>query len=246
MQLYSRFEGQGPVLVLNHGWTMSHRFFERQAPLAKHFRLLFWDLPGHGDSEKRPEGYELADAAVALRELLLVHNVRDAIALGWSMGAQVLWDYFERYGPDPFAHFINVDALPWGDPEKYQVAGVRHSFHRDRYRAARKFIKRMFYQDPGEDTLNGMIEDSLRTPTEIALKYYSQIAECDYRKVFSSLKRPVLSLLGRHGFHPGLAAKLQDLNPRQEILWFEDSGHMPFWEEDHRFNHLLVERFAKK
>ncbi len=245
MQVFSRLEGEGPVLVLNHGWTMSHRFFERQAPLAKHFRLLLWDLPGHGDSEKRPEGYELADAAMALRELVLQYNIRDAIALGWSMGAQVLWDYVERYGTDPFLQFVNVDALPWGDPEEYQLPGVRHSFHRDRHRAARKFIKRMFYREPSEELLQWMIHESLKTPTEIALKYYAQISESDYRKPFASLRRPVLSLLGRQGFHPSHADALQFLNPRQERIWFEASGHMPFWEEAERFNQILIERFAK-
>ncbi|MFO1463526.1 MAG: alpha/beta hydrolase [bacterium] len=246
MQLYSRLEGKGPVLVLSHGWTMSHRFFERQRPLAEHFRLLFWDLPGHGDSEKRPEGYQLGDAASALRELLAQHGIREAVALGWSMGAQILWDYVERFGPEPFTHFVNVDALPWGDPKAYHVPGVTHSFHRDRPRAARKFVKRMFFHKPAAEELEAMVQDSLRTPTEIALKYYGQIAHCDYRRTFAALDRPLLSLMGRHGFHPEQVPELQALHPRQDFVWFERSGHMPFWEEAGPFNQLLLERFAKR
>ncbi len=244
MELFSKLEGRGPTLVFNHGWTMSHRCFARQEALRDRFRLLLWDLPGHGDSEKSEAGYSLADASAALHELLRAAGVDRAVGLGWSMGAEVLWDYARRYGPAPFSAFVNLESVPWGDPARFHVPGVTHAFHRDRPRAARKFVKSMFYHPPEAETLDGMVADSLRTPTLIALKYYAEIAHADYREAFAKLPVPVHSLLARHGFHRDQGPALRDLRPADELVWFEASGHMPFWEEAEAFNAWVTERFG--
>ncbi|MCE9625356.1 MAG: alpha/beta hydrolase [Deltaproteobacteria bacterium] len=244
MQLYSRLEGDGPTLVFTHGWTMSHRFFERQRSLSDRFRILFWDLPGHGDSEKRPEGYSLSDCSQALHELLEERGIKEAVALGWSMGAQVTWDYFRKFGAGPFSHFVNIESLPWGDPDYYRAPDVEKSFYRNRPRAARKFVKAMFHQAPEPTILDWMVEDSLRSPTEIALRYYREIANCDYREIFRHAPVPVVSLLSRYGHHFGRTAEFADLRSHQDWFWFDHSGHMPFWEEPELFNALLAERFG--
>lgn len=245
MKVFYRLEGRGPTLVFNHGWTMSHRFFERQLALTDRFQVLLWDLPGHGDSEKRADGYTLADCSFALQELLASLGLRQVTGIGWSMGAQVLWDFASRFGPGPFSRFVNLEAVPWGDPERFHVAGVTHSFHRDRPRAERKFVKRLFFHPPEPATLEWMVAESLRCPTPIALKYYAEIAHADYRETFRDIPVPVHSVLARHGFHPDQGAKLQELRPQDEVLWFEASGHMPFWEEADKFNAWLAERFSE-
>lgn len=244
MQIYHRLEGRGPTLLFNHGWTMSHRFFERQRALSDRFQVLLWDMPGHGDSEKRESGYTLADCSRALRELLDGLGLQNVIGIGWSMGAQVLWDYEARFGPGPFVGFANLESVPWGDPARYHVAGVTHAFHRDRPRAARKFVKSMFRHPPPAGTLEWMVEESLRCPTSIALPYYAEIAHADYREAFAKIPVPVHSLLARHGFHRDQGPVVQALRPRDELAWFEASGHMPFWEEAESFNAWVAERFG--
>lgn len=244
MEVSYRLEGKGPVLVFNHGWTMSHRFFERQRALSDRFQILLWDLPGHGDSEKRESGYDLADCSRALHQLVTDLGLKQVIGLGWSMGAQVLWDYVARFGATPFIQLVNVEAVPWGDPARYHVAGVTHSFHRDRPRAARKFVKSMFFNPPETDTLEWMVDESLRSPTPIALKYYEEIAHVDYRKIFSEAPMPVHSLLTRHGFHKDQGPKIEGLRPLDELTWFDASGHMPFWEEAEKFNAWVTSKFG--
>jgi len=244
MELFYKLEGRGPTLVFNHGWTMSHRFFERQWALTDRFQVLVWDLPGHGESEKREAGYALEDCAEALRELVKSLGLKDAVGFGWSMGAQVLWDYARRFGAEPFSRFVNLESVPWGDPARFHVPGVTHAFHRDRPRAARKFVKSMFYHPPEAEMLESMVADSLRTPTPIALKYYAEIAHADYREAFAKLPVPVHSLLARHGFHRDQGPALRALRPADELVWFEASGHMPFWEEAEAFNAWVAERFG--
>ena len=45
---------QGPPIVFVHGWTQSQMCWSRQiaGPLAEDFRIVTFDLRGHGMSEK--------------------------------------------------------------------------------------------------------------------------------------------------------------------------------------------------
>ncbi|HKY63928.1 MAG TPA: alpha/beta hydrolase [bacterium] len=244
MQLYYRFEGEGPTLILNHGWVTSHRCFDRQRDLSRRFRLLLWDFPGHGDSEKNPQGYQVEDLSRALRRLVEGEGIEEAVGLGWSMGATVLWDYVRLFGEKPFRAFINVDSLPWADPDHFQVSAVKFSFERNRTHAQRKFIQRMFVQKPEAAVLETMLAESLKCPNEIALRLYADLAATDHRAVFRSIQAPVLSMMGRHGFYAQGVPELLGLRAGQEVQWFENSGHLPFWEEADRFNSLLLDRFA--
>lgn len=86
MTLFHEVRGQGPALVLLHGWAMHAGIF---APLAArlepHFRLHLVDLPGHGRS--RDAGVELTLEAAAAAVAAVVPE--RALWLGWSLGGLV-------------------------------------------------------------------------------------------------------------------------------------------------------------
>ncbi|MCR6686206.1 pimeloyl-ACP methyl ester esterase BioH [Pseudoxanthomonas sp.] len=74
--------GQGPDLVLIHGWALHGGVF---APLvqrlAPRFRLHLVDLPGHGHSRDPDENLDLPAVVSAIAA-----RVPPAIWLGWSLG----------------------------------------------------------------------------------------------------------------------------------------------------------------
>jgi len=77
--------GDGPDLVMLHGWGM-HRGVWRQAAseLAKRFRLHLVDFPGHGEAAAERLDSDLAELATAVAK-----QVPPAAWLGWSMGGLV-------------------------------------------------------------------------------------------------------------------------------------------------------------
>lgn len=83
--MHIEVHGQGPALVLIHGWAMHGGIF---APLvrelAPHFAVHLVDLPGHGLSAEREAVFDPIDCARRIAE-----RVPAATWAGWSLGGLV-------------------------------------------------------------------------------------------------------------------------------------------------------------
>lgn len=94
-----------PWLVMCHGMGLDSR---NLLPLAEHFaaqwRVLLWDMPGHGDSLPIKD-YSMDSFAVALAAVLDAFDVRDAIVMGFSFGG-TLAQYAVRRDPERFRALI--------------------------------------------------------------------------------------------------------------------------------------------
>jgi pimeloyl-[acyl-carrier protein] methyl ester esterase len=74
--------GQGPALVLIHGWAMHSGIFQALRPaLARRATLYLVDLPGHGRSAERDGRLQLAETARRIAQA-----TPPAAWLGWSLG----------------------------------------------------------------------------------------------------------------------------------------------------------------
>jgi len=83
-----------PTLLLLHGNSSSKAVFGQlmESPLARAYRLIALDLPGHGDAQdaRQPErDYTIPGYAAAALEALDALNARDGAVAGWSLGGHV-------------------------------------------------------------------------------------------------------------------------------------------------------------
>lgn len=85
MSLYHERVGEGPDLVLLHGWGMNAAVWEPLRPrLAAHFRVTTLELPGHGASPPATAA-DLDEWVAACLEVA----PPQAHWLGWSLGGQI-------------------------------------------------------------------------------------------------------------------------------------------------------------
>ena len=62
--IYYTDRGEGAPIFLVHGWTMNHKFFERNIPeLSRAHRVVTMDIRGHGHSGKQELNMSLRQAA---------------------------------------------------------------------------------------------------------------------------------------------------------------------------------------
>ncbi|HXP18035.1 MAG TPA: alpha/beta hydrolase [Streptosporangiaceae bacterium] len=83
---YSDTGGEGPAVVLSHGFLMDQSMFEPQvAALAPEFRVITWDERGHGGTPA-PGAFSYWDSAADVLALLDHLGVQRAVLGGMSQG----------------------------------------------------------------------------------------------------------------------------------------------------------------
>jgi pimeloyl-[acyl-carrier protein] methyl ester esterase len=108
LNLYRETRGQGPDLVLLHGWGMNAAVWRGlPADLALGHRLTAIELPGHGGSPFDPAWPGLADWADAC----LAAAPDRAVWLGWSLGGLVALAAARR-APERLAGLVLMTATP--------------------------------------------------------------------------------------------------------------------------------------
>ncbi|MEK6771183.1 MAG: alpha/beta fold hydrolase [Pseudomonadota bacterium] len=100
--------GQGPDLVLLHGWGLHAGVWESlRAPLARRYRLHLVDLPGYGRSRDIDPPTTTEELAAALVQ----QTPAGALWLGWSLGAQIALLAAHR-SPEHVHRLVLVAATP--------------------------------------------------------------------------------------------------------------------------------------
>ncbi len=86
--------GQGPCLVLIHGYTDNLNLWYNQVPeFSKRYRVLTYDVRGFGKTEVRPAAYSMGLFAEDLVELLRALAIPSACVLGYSMGGRIALEF---------------------------------------------------------------------------------------------------------------------------------------------------------
>jgi pimeloyl-[acyl-carrier protein] methyl ester esterase len=90
--LHYEIRGRGRDLVLLHGWSLNLGVWHEPARrLARRFRVISIDLPGHGASDWDPKASTPAAQAWRVHETLSPLTERFSL-LGWSLGGQFALD----------------------------------------------------------------------------------------------------------------------------------------------------------
>jgi pimeloyl-ACP methyl ester carboxylesterase len=104
--------GEGPPLVMLHGLlvgSLASWYFGAAPRLAKHFRVLCYDLRGHGLSGHSAEGYGLRSLGEDLDDLRQEAGPGPVTLVGHSWGALVALRYAIDH-PDRVTRLVLVEA----------------------------------------------------------------------------------------------------------------------------------------
>ncbi len=83
---YTDSGGEGPAVVLSHGFLMDRTMFDQQvAALAPRYRVITWDERGHGDT-RAPGAFTYWDSAADVLALLDYLGIERAVLAGMSQG----------------------------------------------------------------------------------------------------------------------------------------------------------------
>ncbi len=113
VQLYYQDYGDGPPVVLIHGWPLSGRTWEAQVgPLVQAgYRVVTYDRRGFGASSQPWTGYDYDTFAQDLEALLKHLSLEKVTLVGFSMGGGEVARYIGRYGTQRIAGAVFAAAV---------------------------------------------------------------------------------------------------------------------------------------
>ncbi len=118
--LFCRIGGEGPPLLLLHGYPQTHVMWHRVAPeMAKHFTVIIPDLPGYGQSAIPPlsndhSAYSKRSMALAMVELMSALGHETFTLAGHDRGARVSYRMALDH-PEKVERIAVLDILPTRD-----------------------------------------------------------------------------------------------------------------------------------
>jgi 3-oxoadipate enol-lactonase len=89
----------GQLIVLAHGATLDHHSFDAQVPplVEAGYRVLTWDLRGHGESTPLGEAINIAILSDDLKAILDEIGVGQVVLVGHSFGGFVMQEFTHRF-----------------------------------------------------------------------------------------------------------------------------------------------------
>jgi len=245
----------GPPILFIHGWSQSHLCWASQyhSALAEEFRLVAYDLRGHGMSQAplEPEHYSDAtlwadDVAAIIDQLHLDRPV----LVGWSYGGFIICDYVRAHGQDRIgAVDLVAGAVTLGPAAFGTLIGPGFLDHVPDATArdlptnigAMRALVQAFPATPYPPAeVEMLLCSAMVVPAQIRANLVAR--EIDGDDVLGTLKVPVVVSQGRADtvVLPAMAEHVLATCPVAEPSWYEGVGHTPHLEDPERFNRELA------
>ena len=129
LKLHYLAAGQGPAVVLLHGYAETSRLWMPLIPLlAERFTVIAPDLPGIGDSAIPMNGLDMSTAAIRMHALVRSLGFDTAEVAGHDIGLMVAHAYAAQF-PGEVGKLVVMDAfLPGVGPWEavYNSPGIWH------------------------------------------------------------------------------------------------------------------------
>lgn len=248
-------KADGPAIVFIHGWSQSHLCWHRQvdSALGDKFRLIAFDLRGHGMSEAPVQSQHYTDAGLWADDLAAIIEgleLERPVLVGWSYGALVICDYIRVYGQDRIGAIDFVaGAVKLGEATFGTLIGPGFLDHFANATAedlptnihGMRGLVNAFSATPlpcgDRETL---LAASMTVPPRIRASLAAR--EIDYDDVLAALEVPLVVSQGRADTIalPAMADHILAVCSTAQASWYENVGHVPHLEASERFNRELA------
>jgi pimeloyl-ACP methyl ester carboxylesterase len=239
-----RQQGEGPPLLLLHGWPTNSREWRPQVlGLADEFQVVAWDAPGAGQSSDPPEQFRLPDWADVLAAFIQALGLPGVHVGGLSWGGGLALELYRRH-PAVVRSLILLGAYAgWAGSLPAETVEQRLELMERNTHAPPEHWAPALIRTLVADGASGEITDELASiiaelhpaATRIALRAF---AEADLRGVLPQVEVPTLLLYGERDERAPRSVwePLQSTIRGAELVLIPDAGHMVDMEAPDRVN----------
>jgi len=250
--LHHEIHGRGRDLVLLHGWSLNLRVWdELTRELARRFRVIAIDLPGHGGSDWDEAASTPAAQAWRVHETLAPLTERYAL-LGWSLGGQFALDLaaampagIERLAlVSTTPRFLAAPGWPFGTAPAL-LGRLAEQLRRADPQAIDEFCKLQVRGNTPRTAarvlraLRAALRHGRAQPAAL-LHGLERLRNADLRPALSVVRVPTLVIAGAHDriVRPGASRALAALADARYVE-FAGAAHAPFLSHPKRFAEVV-------
>lgn len=215
------------------------------------FRCISMDIRGFGNSSRPIHGYTYDRLADDVHQVIEAFGLDRITMLGHCMGGAIAVRYMTRYKQEHVKNLIlcgaMVPSLVRRSNFNYGVSIdsinelIRDSYN-NRPQMLTQYIDLCFFQFVNEPLANWFLYLGLRTAGYAAIQTAIMFRDS---VLFDDLPKITVSTLILHGVHDhvvpyALAHIMKNGIANSQLIPFEESGHMLFYEEKQKFNQTVM------
>jgi pimeloyl-ACP methyl ester carboxylesterase len=245
--------GKGRTIVLLHGFLGSKEIWQKTTDnLAKSYRVIAIDLPGHGQSECLGYIHQMELMADCVRKLLDSLRLKKYVLIGHSMGGYVALAFAELF-PDSLKGMALINSTALADSLEKK---------KDRERAIKlvKSDKRVYTKNTIKNLFANRnlkyLKDEITFATKIALNTSKQgaVAALEGMKdrpnrdiILGMVEYPVLMIISELDNILPYSSLLEQAHTlrNKHVCYLEYDGHMSFLENPREVN-KSIRKFLRK
>ncbi|WP_130805832.1 alpha/beta fold hydrolase [Senegalia massiliensis] len=256
VEIFYDVQGEGQPIVLIHGWSQNNLAYMQQVEeLKKNYKVISYDLRGHGRSVRTEKGLTLDRFACDLRELIDHLELKEVLLIGWSMGASTTFNYVKNYGVEKVSGIVLFDMTPklLNDDEwnlglwhgKYNIQNALDDMTimcNDFSNFAESFFKRAApYMN--DDMLTEAMKETTKNTPHVMYAMWLAMAYNDYRDILSKMTVPTVIAYGENStlYSKETAAYLNKQIPNSKVVSFENCTHLLVMENPGRATKVIEE-----
>ena len=242
-----RMAGNGPPLVLLHGFLCDSRCWREQLDdLSDEFTVIAWDAPGAGASSDPPESFTIEDWANVLARFIETLGIARAMVCGLSWGGMLAQE-LTRLDPARVERLILADTYA-GWKGSLPPAAVEKRLERCYRDAARpkdevvvEWVPVEFFANASEELtaeMEGVFADFHPRGFRLMAR---ALAETDTTDLLPLIDAPTLLIWGEGDQRSTLevAEQFHKAIPGSQLEVLRDAGHVSNMERPAQFNEAL-------
>jgi pimeloyl-ACP methyl ester carboxylesterase len=241
----------GPEILLIHGFNQSYLSWSKQLndpQLLSEFRMVAFDLRGHGASDKPLEAAAYADDsrwAADVAAVVAAAGLKRPVLTGWSYAGRVITDYLRVSGTANVAGLNFVAAVLKNDnafmgPGRGHFGGMLSDDLAINIASTAGFVRSCFERPPTTDEFETILAFNMVVPPPVRKLVMGRTANPG--DLLPKLAVPVLLSYGAKDqiILPAMGEYGAKEIPGAKLSLYDGVGHAPFHEDSARFNTELA------
>jgi 3-oxoadipate enol-lactonase len=241
-----------PVVVLSHALATRAEIWGYQLPVLAHrFRVLIYDIRGHGMSEAAGDPYTLPLLASDVAGVLEYLNIARVGFVGLSIGGMIAQQFALSYPQKLWALVLCSTGSVTDDKAKtileQRIAAVSaEGLNAQVLPTVKRWFTGPFIEE-APSTINWVSDLILSTSTKGYIGCCRAVQELDFTNQVSQIQTQTLLIPGAEdaAFPEKSSRIIQDQIAHSEVAVLQGAAHLGCVERPHAFNEILV-RFLSK